>query len=1559
MPTRRTSGTRRPTWFNLTQRHFRPTNEVELASKSATPAPSSTKLQWMITAAAGAVLAMTSTPAMAQKTWDRGAGTNFWTDAANWNVDGVPTSVDSVIFTDNGAGIVDLNATTQPVTGSLLGVTFNNPTTGYTIQNGAGLSTTSLTNASGAAVTNTISTKITTSSLTVSSGKLVLSNGTNVISGPVSISAGATLDLAGPSSQSIGAVTIAGGRLTVRGGVTVSANSLFDRVYLRAPAQTDLNPISNLFAITPTTTRTIAEAMTYSLSRAGGAGDDNGAYSTRTLGIAYQGGNQNNIETLTTGKLTISSGGDYTFGTRSDDGSVLYIDLNNDSVFDPASEMVVNNNNFQGYTNRVGNRNLAAGTYNIAIGFYQGGCCDNNGLEVRYSAGIIAEASFDSMTVMNPVAPIAGTSFSFDTITAANIASSNLSITGAGSVLDIQSPNGVVGNLTFNAATSLSIEGSVGAAVTVGSVTGAGVVGLDTSVATTAGALSGMTTLNKGGSNTLTLGSDSPGFAGQINIASGVLRAAASGALGTAAGITSVSNGAQLNLAADNIAEPVTISGTGPNNSGALASGGATRTFSGPVTLGANASVISSTQNQTLNLTGGVATAGFETRFGGAGNTTVSTTGITGTGSIRKVDGGTLLISAPSNYSGATNVEGGTLEFTQPLSATSAINVTGGTVNGRSAVNAAATLTVSAGTFNAIDPGSLNATNITRNNGLLRVTGNIGSTGSISVTDSGRLHFDAGNGNTASLTTTVNVTNGGTVRATSGIADLAAQNIVITPLNETVTANQLNAVAITNGSDTDPNSLANINTILSKAPNFTTTLANGFRNTLDFPQANGDNDFSGFFGTTLPDSFTTYFTGRFTAPVSGVYNFRRTDNDDTAAVAIDFNNNGSFVDPAYDVMASAGCCNNDVSVNVSLAAGQTIGVFYGARDTGGGSGIRGLFTEPAGGTYTSSTIIDPTVQTGRWSSVTSTGGGNLQVDSGAELRANTVTGATNLNLGGQLTLSAGAGKASNARNLFVMSADGEVNIGAGHTLTAQTLSGNPEAVLNKTGAGTLTVTGNATITLSGNQIVASEGTLDLSNTRFSAVAQTTQQGLQGALYVDQILDPRNNPSGVTDLLLSRPTTTRLLTSATGPNGGLDFRDDNNVATFFNNTQVGNGGSSNWTAAFYGSFTAQATGSYTFGIEQNDDDSAIFIDSNQNGFFDIADQVFQRGCCLQNPPNADFESGTVNLTAGQIYDIVIVNRDTGGGGNLGIKFMEPAGGTVTTLSVLAPGAVGQTTQFNYTSGGGDLRVSSGATLAVRGTNAPVTATVAGTLRYSAQASATNNTLSNLTVANGQTGTIETGTNQTLTLGVGTTVSLSGNLVKTGPGRLAVNVNTTGTGTITVNGGTLGGTGVLAGPLTVGVSGTVAPGNSVGTLGSGNFALAGAGASLGIELDPTNSGGLGITDVLNVTGTVNLAGGNLTLSLISNPATIGQGFVIITNDGADSILGTFGTANGSPISNNTIVLPGGFTFGINYAAADGNDVALTLLAVPEPGTVSVLMLGLGTILARRRRSARDDS
>jgi len=83
--------------------------------------------------------------------------------------------------------------------------------------------------------------------------------------------------------------------------------------------------------------------------------------------------------------VTKAGHGDYTFGTASDDGSVVYVDLNHDGVFDPATELVVNNNNVQPTIVKTGTVTLNMDSVHVLIGYFQGG--GGLSMEARFAKG--------------------------------------------------------------------------------------------------------------------------------------------------------------------------------------------------------------------------------------------------------------------------------------------------------------------------------------------------------------------------------------------------------------------------------------------------------------------------------------------------------------------------------------------------------------------------------------------------------------------------------------------------------------------------------------------------------------------------------------------------------------------------------------------------------------------------------------------------------------------------------------------------------------------------------------------------------------------------------------------------------------------------------------------------------------------------------------------------------------------------------------------------------------------------------------------------------------------
>ena len=157
--------------------------------------------------------------------------------------------------------------------------------------------------------------------------------------------------------------------------------------------------------------------------------------------------------------------------------------------------------------------------------------------------------------------------------------------------------------------------------------------------------------------------------------------------------------------------------------------------------------------------------------------------------------------------------------------------------------------------------------------------------------------------------------------------------------------------------------------------------------------------------------------------------------------------------------------------------------------------------------------------------------------------------------------------------------------------------------------------------------------------------------------------------------------------------------------------------------------------------------------------------------------------------------------------------------------------------------------------------------------------------------------------------------------------------------------------MAANLSPGASGV----GSVGKLSTGALTLS---TSSNFNVDLAGAGGAanaGTTyDQANVTGTVTITGSNLVISSSLTAANIGQKYFIVANDLVDPVTGVFATGT-TTASNNSD------TFLINYlddtaGGTSGNDISLTLIAVPEPSTwiaAAFALLSLG--YAQRKRLA----
>jgi autotransporter-associated beta strand protein len=211
-----------------------------------------------------------------------------------------------------------------------------------------------------------------------------------------------------------------------------------------------------------------------------------------------------------------------------------------------------------------------------------------------------------------------------------------------------------------------------------------------------------------------------------------------------------------------------------------------------------------------------------------------------------------------------------------------------------------------------------------------------------------------------------------------------------------------------------------------------------------------------------------------------------------------------------------------------------------------------------------------------------------------------------------------------------------------------------------------------------------------------------------------------------------------------------------------------------------------------------------------------------------------------------------------------------------------------------------------------------------------------------------------------LGAGTLIldkanTYSGPTSVTG-GTLLVNGNiSTSVLTTVASGATIGGSGTT-GALTVQTGGTISPGNSPGIMTvNGNYTQAGLYTA---EIDGLTAGNLaGNHDQINVTGTVDIAGGSLTTLFSTFSPVNGDMIFILLNDDIDAITGTYaGFAQGAVVSTYA-----GFDWQISYTANNtgpgtgtflgGNDIVL--MAVPEPNVAALLGALGGILLLRRRR------
>lgn len=197
---------------------------------------------------------------------------------------------------------------------------------------------------------------------------------------------------------------------------------------------------------------------------------------------------------------------------------------------------------------------------------------------------------------------------------------------------------------------------------------------------------------------------------------------------------------------------------------------------------------------------------------------------------------------------------------------------------------------------------------------------------------------------------------------------------------------------------------------------------------------------------------------------------------------------------------------------------------------------------------------------------------------------------------------------------------------------------------------------------------------------------------------------------------------------------------------------------------------------------------------------------------------------------------------------------------------------------------------------------------------------------------------------------------------------VDVRGSVTGNLAVVGATFTGGGSVVGLVDV-QAGIVTPGTGV-TPGSGAAILSAdsliANSSTIFDLGIGGSVAGSSYDRVSVSGAVlDLGSATLNLSVLS-PLNASDVLTIVMNVGGDTNPGVFGALTGAGVSGSIangglIDLPGGYQVQISYfddastpafETTGGNDVSL-LVTVPEPGSAMLLLGGLGSMMAMRRR------
>lgn len=391
-----------------------------------------------------------------------------------------------------------------------------------------------------------------------------------------------------------------------------------------------------------------------------------------------------------------------------------------------------------------------------------------------FTVSLGAITNISGILTVNAASTLALTNFDLGATTAPTAV--NL-VSGSSSSASI---TGTTGTLTLGGDITVTFSGSGTSGAIISSKVNLGAANRNFDIAsgvsldlTISGDISGSRNITKAGTGRLVL-SGANTYTGTTTINVGTIQLGHTSALGTIAGGTSVTSGAELDLAGFTLStsEPLTLNGTGIAD-GALFNSSATgATFNGAITLGSNTEIEA-----------------------GAGDITLGTSGIIGGFNLTKSGSFNLSLGNSTSTLGAVTVTAGT------LTAPGTVNISGDFTNNGTFSAGSGTVNLNSASAQTITGSSAS----TFNN--LTLSGGGAKSLSKSATVSGVLTFTSGiltssSTNLLSITSTGSVTTASDASFVDGPVAKTGTSSFVFPVGKTGTGYQAIAIASLSGSET-------------------------------------------------------------------------------------------------------------------------------------------------------------------------------------------------------------------------------------------------------------------------------------------------------------------------------------------------------------------------------------------------------------------------------------------------------------------------------------------------------------------------------------------------------------------------------------------------------------------------------------------------------------------------------------------------------------------------------------------------------------------------------------